>query len=61
MKNQTLKSSAPFRPFFDKLGKSSALEFPGPTKFFSALLELCGRKFGPLATLDRTVKKAGMV
>jgi hypothetical protein len=39
------------RPFFDKSGKSSAPDFPGPTKFFSALFELCGRNFGPLATL----------
>jgi hypothetical protein len=28
------KSSAPFRPFFDKSGKSSAPDFPSPANFF---------------------------
>jgi hypothetical protein len=32
------KSSAPFRPFFDKLGKYLAPDFSGPTQFFRPLL-----------------------
>jgi hypothetical protein len=40
------------RPLFDKSGKNSAPDFPGPIKFFSALFVLCGRTFGPLATLN---------
>jgi hypothetical protein len=32
------KSSAPFRPFFDKSAKNWAPDFPGPTQFFRPLL-----------------------
>jgi hypothetical protein len=45
-----------FGPFFDKSVKSSAPDFPGTTKYFSALFELCGRNFGPFATLIQGFK-----
>jgi hypothetical protein len=41
------------QPLLDKSGKISAPDFPGPVDFFSALFELCGQNFGPLATLYR--------
>jgi hypothetical protein len=53
-KTRPLKTFGPFRPFFDKSGKSSVPDFPGPAKFFSALFEICGQNFGPLATLNLT-------
>jgi hypothetical protein len=46
------KSSAPFRPFFGILKESSAAKFSGRTNFCRAPFELCGRNFGPLATLS---------
>jgi hypothetical protein len=39
------------RPFFEKSGKISAPDFPGPANFFWALFVLCGGNFGSLATL----------
>jgi hypothetical protein len=49
------KSSAPFRPFFEKFTKSSAADFPGPTQLFSAPFVVCGRNFGPVATMVATI------
>jgi hypothetical protein len=51
MKGMLQKSSAPFRPFFGKTEENSAANFSGRTDFYMAPFELCGRNFGPLATL----------
>jgi hypothetical protein len=51
MNNHLQKSSAPFRPFFGIFEESSAANFSGRTNFCRAPFELCGRNFGPLATL----------
>jgi hypothetical protein len=51
MRNKFSKKFGPFSALFDKSGKNSAPDFPGPIKFFSALFELFGRNFCPLATL----------
>jgi hypothetical protein len=43
-----------FGPFFGKFGKNSAASFAGPSGFLAATFGVCGRNFGPLATLLRT-------
>jgi hypothetical protein len=50
VQNQTTKKLG---TFFDKSIKSSAPDFPGPTKFFSAPFVFCCRNVGPLATLNK--------
>jgi hypothetical protein len=46
-KTRPKKSSAPFRPFFDKSGKSSAPDFPGLTKFCSPFLSFAAEISAP--------------
>jgi hypothetical protein len=46
-KTRTKKSSAPFRPFFDKSDKSSAPDYPGPTKFFRPFLSFAAEISAP--------------
>jgi hypothetical protein len=51
MNHNLQKSSAPFRPLFSKTKENSAANFSCRTDFYRAPFELCGRNFGPLATL----------
>jgi hypothetical protein len=45
------KYSAPFRPFLGKFGKDSAVDLYGRLHFYSAPLNLCGRRIVQLGTL----------
>jgi hypothetical protein len=51
-----IKSSAPFRSFFDKSSKSSTLDFPGSTQFVGPFCVL-RPKFRPLGNTDFNVGK----
>jgi hypothetical protein len=57
MNNQLQKSAAPFRPFFGIFKENSAANFSGRTNFCRAPFEFCGRNFGPLATLLKTINE----
>jgi hypothetical protein len=51
-KENIKKFSAPFWPLLAKICKNSAANLFGRTYFLLAPFELCGQKFGQLATLQ---------